>query len=128
MEGKFYIQKAESDCLLTLFFRADADGIFDCTDENFAVADLTGFGSLNNRIDRGRNLRISENNFDLNLGEEIDSVLTAAINLRVALLPPESFDLADGHSLNPNFRQCFLNIFQFERLDNRLDFLHRLSL
>ena len=34
--------------------------------------------------------------FDLDLGQEIDDVLRAAVQLGVALLPSEAFDFSDG--------------------------------
>jgi hypothetical protein len=42
----------------------------------------------------------------------------------MALLPAESFDLADGHSLDANLCECFLHIFHFEGLDDCFDFFH----
>jgi hypothetical protein len=45
----------------------------------------------------------------------------------MALLPAKALDLRDGHALDPQTRDGFLNILQFEGLYDSLNFLHEYS-
>src|ERR1039457_2141195 len=45
----------------------------------------------------------------------------------MTLLPTVPADLGDGHAVDADTLQCFLHLVQFERLDDRLDFLHKLT-
>src|SRR5439155_11245715 len=117
--------KTQSDRLLALFLSPNTDRVFNGTDEDFAVANLSCLSGFDDGCNGGGNLSISENDLNLDLGEKIDSVLTATINFCVPLLPPKTLDLAYCHPLNAHFGQCLFDLFQFERLDNGLDLLHR---
>jgi hypothetical protein len=46
----------------------------------------------------------------------------------VTLLPAETPDLADRHAGDADLVQRRLHLVKLERLDDRLDFLHRLTL
>src|SRR5262245_20104164 len=74
-----------SNRLVTLFFGADTDGFLDVGDEDLAVADLAGAGGLDDGGDGGVGLGIGDHRFDLELGQKIDGVFAAAIDLGVAL-------------------------------------------
>src|SRR3546814_1352510 len=65
-------------------------------DENLAVADLAGAGGLHHRLDHGVGLVVGDRDLELDLGQEIDHVLGAAVQLGVALLAAEALDLGDG--------------------------------
>ena len=52
-------------------------------------------------------------------------IIGAAIELGVALLPPESLDLGDGEAGNAHLRERLADFVELERLDDGLDFLHR---
>ena len=55
---------------------------------------------------------------------KIDGIFTAAIDLGVPFLTSEAFDFSDGHAFDADFRQGFLNVFEFERFDDGFDFFH----
>ncbi len=79
---------------------------------------------LDDRLDRPVDKAIANDQLDLDLRQEIDDVLGAAIELGVALLAPESLHLRDGESGDADLRQRFADLVQLERLDDRFDFLH----
>ena len=58
---------------------------------------------------------------DLELGDEIDLVFGAAIDLLMAALAAKAFDLVDGQPADAELGQRFLDFFQFERLDDAFD-------
>ena len=75
------------------FLRANAYGLIDRGDKDFAIADLAGAGGLDDGgLDAGDEI-IGEDDLDLDLGQEIDGVFAAAIDFGVALLAAETFDL-----------------------------------
>lgn len=53
------------------------------------------------------------------------TIFRPAIEFGMALLPAEAFHFRDGDTGNARFAQRFLHFIELERLDNRLDFLHR---
>jgi len=69
-----------------------------------------------------------DNDLDFDLGEEIDHVFGAAIDFGVALLPAEPPDLADRHAGDADLAQRAFDFVELERLDDRLDFFHRLTI
>ena len=71
---------------VTRFPGADSDRIGDVGNEDLAVADLVGVGSLLDRIDSAFNGRVCEHDFDFQLGQEIDHIFGAAIEFGVAAL------------------------------------------
>ena len=93
-------------------------------DENFAIADLAGFGGTH---DHGHGLLhhiVGEDDFDFYLGEKINGVFAATINLRMPLLTSEAFHLGHGHSFDPKLGQSLLHFLEFERLDNGFELFH----
>ena len=62
--------------------------------------------------------------FDLHLGQEVDHVLGAAVQLGVALLAAEALDLGDRRARDADLGQRLAHLFEFERLDDRGDLLH----
>ncbi len=71
-------------------------------DEYLAIADLAGFGAVDNRLDDFFHPIIGERNLDFRFRQEIDYVFGDSVNLRIPALPAESFDFADGHALHAN--------------------------
>src|SRR5262249_7546630 len=61
------------------------------------------------------------------LRQETHRVFSAAIDFRVALLTPISFDLRDRHPLHPDRRQSVSDLIELERLDNGHDDFHALD-
>src|SRR6478609_9655571 len=66
---------------------ADAQRGFDGRDEDLAVADAPGGGGRGDRLDHLLGLRVGHHDLELHLGQEVDDVLGAAVELGVALLP-----------------------------------------
>ena len=64
---------------------ADADDFLEIEHEDLAVADLAGVGRLLDRFDRLLEQLGLDGDLDLYLGQEIDDVLRAAVELGVAL-------------------------------------------
>ena len=58
-------------------------------DEDLPVANLAGLGRLDDRVHRRRDLAVPQHDLDLDLGQEIDGVFAATVNLGVALLRPK---------------------------------------
>src|SRR5439155_1190618 len=107
---------------------ADAHRLLDRDHEDLAVADLVGLGGLLDRLDGARGEGLLDDDLDFDLGQEVDQVFGAAIDFGVALLPAEAPDLADGHAGDADVAQRAFDLIELERLDDRLDFLHRLTI
>ena len=56
--------------------------------------------------------------FDLDLGQKIDDVFGAAVQLGVAFLPAEALDLGDGDALHADGGEGFTHFVKLERLDD----------
>ena len=67
---------------------------------------------------------VGDHHLDLHLGQEVDDVLGAAIELGVALLAAEALDLGDGEAGDADLGQRFAHFVELERLDDRFDLLH----
>ena len=67
---------------------------------------------------------VAEHDLDLHLGQEVDDVFGAAIELGVALLAAEALGLGDGDALQADFLKRFLHFVELERLDDRFDLFH----
>ena len=67
---------------------------------------------------------VLDHQFELNLGQEIDHVLGAAVELGVALLPSEALGLEHGDALEADLVQGVLHLVELEGLDDRFDLLH----
>src|SRR4029079_2060600 len=81
---------------------ADSDGLLDVGDENLAVADAAGARGILDRLDGIVGERILDHHLDVHLGQEVDDIFGAAIELGVAFLAPEALDLADGDAADPD--------------------------
>src|SRR5690348_6402845 len=109
------------------FAGADAERLLDRGDEDLAVADLAGVGGLLDRLDRALDLAVVDHDLDLHLGQEADQVLGATIDLGLALLSAEAFDLADGQAGDTHAGQRVAHFVELERLDDGGHQLHALS-
>ena len=67
---------------------------------------------------------VFDGDLDLDLGQEIDHVLGASVQLGVALLPAEALDLGDGDALYADRGQGFAHLVKLERLDDCGDKFH----
>src|SRR6266852_6967065 len=102
----------------------DAYCRFDWVDEDLAVADVAGLGGGRHDLGNLVHDAIGNHDLDLDLGEEVHRVFTAAIELGMALLPTEPAHLRDGHADDPYGGERLLDVVKLERLDNSLDFFH----
>ena len=69
-------------------------------------------------------MRVLDHHLDLHLGQEVDHIFGAAVELGMALLAAEALDLGDGDPADPDLVQRVLDVVELERLDDRLDLLH----
>src|SRR5207244_2357334 len=69
---------------------ANADHILDRGDEDLAVPDPSGAGTLDDGLDGFRDPLVRDQHGDLHLGEEVDDVLRPAVELRVTPLAGEA--------------------------------------
>src|SRR5438105_3316311 len=80
-----------SNRVAAAFAGADADAVVERQDEDFAVADLAsvaGAGSVHDGLDGRFDECFVDGNFELQLREEPNLNLGAAVNFRVAALSP----------------------------------------
>src|SRR3954463_282439 len=100
---------------------ADANDLLKIEHEDLAVADLAGVRGFLDRVDRLLEQLGLDRRLHLHLREEVDHVFGAAVELGVALLPAEAFDLGDGDALHPDRRQRFADLVELEGLDDCRD-------
>ena len=103
---------------------ADADGGFHGADEDFAIADFPGFGSLDDGIDGGLHAVFSDDELNFNFGEEVHGVFAAAIDFGVTFLATKSLDFGDRHAFESDFVQGVFDVLKFEWLDDCFYFFH----
>jgi len=116
-----------SERVVAGFLGADADGVFGGVDEHLAVADLAGLGGLDDDVNGRADQVVRDDHFDFDLGQKINGVFAAAVNLRVPLLAAEALDLGDGHALKADVIQGVFDLGEFVRFDDCFDFFHKLG-
>src|SRR6476620_7537178 len=114
-----------SDGRFARFTGAYADHLLHRRHEDLAVTDLARARSLDDRFDRALHHRVADDHLDFHLRQEVDDVLGAAVEFGVSLLPSEPLDLRHGQSGDSDLRQRLADFVELERLDDRLDLLHR---
>ena len=67
---------------------------------------------------------IGHHHLDFDFGQQIDLIFHAPIDFLVAFLPPMAAHFRDGHAVDADAFERFLDVFEFMRLDNRFDFFH----
>ena len=82
---------------------ADADGGFNGHDENFPIANLSSVRAFGDDFDSGFDLRVRQNDLQLDLGQEVHGVFAAAINFRVTFLATKPLYFRDGHAGDADF-------------------------
>src|SRR3546814_6307157 len=93
---------------------AEADRFLDVGHEDLAVADASGAGRRLDRLDRAFGQGVVDHHLELHLGQEIDDVLRAAIQLRMALWRPKPLPSVTvmpwmPTSCSPSFTSSSLN-------------------
>jgi hypothetical protein len=121
------ISKWSLDGDFARFARANTNQIFQIRDEDLAVTDAASPGRLNDCIDHLFGLSVTANDFQLDLGQEIDGVFSSAILFFMTLLTAEATHFSDCHPLDSRLGQSVLDLFQFEMADYCFDLLHGLS-
>src|SRR5690606_31940348 len=96
---------------------ADADDLLERDHEHLAVADLAGAGRAGDRLDRGVEDLVRHRRLDLELGQEVDDVFGAAVQLGVTLLAAEALDLGDGQPRHAGLAERFAHLVELERAD-----------
>src|SRR5438094_10540398 len=89
---------------------ADAHHVLDRGDEDLAVADLAGARRLDDRVDRALDLAVGHHHLDFHLGQEIDYVLGAAVQLVVTFLPVIYLPFFDSLSAVPNLPEILIQL------------------
>jgi len=95
--------------------------------KNLAIADAAGMRGLLDRFHRPFYLTVFHDNLDLHLGEEVDHVFRAAIQLGMAFLSAKTLGFGDSDSLNADFVKAFLDLIKLEGFDDRFDLLQELA-
>src|SRR3989304_2110054 len=102
------------------------DGVLDRDDEDLAVADVSGAGTLQDRLHRPFGVGVLHNNLDLQLGQHVPRVgLAAAAAVDNPLLGASTGDVDDVQSDEASCLQGALNVVQLLWSDDRFDLLHR---
>src|SRR5690606_37331747 len=104
---------------------ADPHHLAQVPDEDLAVADLAGAGRLHDRLGHHLDLVVRHRDLQLDLGQEVDQVLGAAVELGMPLLAAEALDLGGGDAGHADLRQRLAHVVELERLDDGHDHLHR---
>src|SRR5690606_16616736 len=103
---------------------ADADDLVERDDEHLAVADLAGARGAGDGLERGVEHLVRHRGLDLELGQEVDDVFGAAVQLGMALLPAEALDLGDGQARHAGIAEGFAHLVELERPDDGDDQFH----
>ena len=119
---------ARSQRFHSSFTGSDTDRFFHLGHKDFAIADFSGLGLFQNRLNCALRAIVSYHDLEFNFGKKIHRILGAPIDLAVSLLPAKSFYLAQSHSFDACRHQCFSHRLGFEWLNDGLDFFHRAKL
>src|SRR5437764_5056524 len=120
-------QPERLDSVHSGFPRSNPDCFFDIRDENLSVTDAPGLSGSADRLDSFFDHLVTQHNLDFHLGEKIDDVFGAAIEFGMSLLAAEAFGLGHRDALQADLLQGLFHLVEFERLDDRLDLLHRFA-
>ena len=79
---------------------ADTDNFFQRGDKDLAVPDLARTGGCFNGLDGLFDEIVRDGRFDTKLGQEIDGILSTAIELGMTLLATEALDFGNCQALD----------------------------
>ncbi len=85
--------------------------MLDRQNEHTAITDFPRAGGLNEGLDRVFKDIVWNHQFDHDLGQQCDAVLSPAVDGLVALLAPVTPDFRHGHTGNTDLGQCILHFF-----------------
>ena len=80
--------------------------------------------AFRDRLDDIVDEAVLDHDLDLHLGQEVDHIFGAAVELGVALLPAEALHLGHGDAGDARVVKRVLHVVELERLDDRFDLLH----
>ena len=92
--------------------------MFEVEDEDLAVTNLAGAGGLFDRFDDLFDVVGLDGSLDLYLGQEVDDIFGAPIQLGVPFLPAETFHFGDRDALDADGGQRLTHFVKLERLDD----------
>ncbi len=101
-----------------------ADGGVDRDAPDLPVTDLAGAGGLDDDFDELFGVLVLDEDLDTDLGDQVDGVLGAPVDLGVAALPPVTAGLGDGEPVDAEGLEGLLDLVQPVRLHDRGDELH----
>ena len=109
------------------FTSAYAHHFFHRSDKDFAVTDFAGASRRHDGVDTAIDIFRIDNNLNLDLGQKINHVFSAPVQLGMAFLTAETFDLSDGQASDAAFGKRFAHFFEFEGFDDGSDLFHGVS-
>jgi len=118
------VVKTASERSLSGLARTDTDELFHLGHHNFAVADFACTGCGHHSLHDIFHNRIRHNDLDLELGQEAHVILGTPVNFGLAFLAAETFNFGNREPLNPEWRQCFTDVIEFEGFDDGGNKLH----
>ena len=71
-----------------------------------------------------RGALVGHHHLEFDLGQQIDLIFHAPVDFLVALLAAMAAHFRDGHAVDANPFERFLNVFELVRLDNGFNFFH----
>src|SRR5260370_8969903 len=99
----------------------DTDGLIHSGKEYLAVANFPGPGRFQNGLHRALDEVLGQHHFDFYFWKQVYFVFAAAVGFRMALLPPVTAHLGNGHALDADLMQGLLHPFEARRLDDRFN-------
>src|SRR5262249_42973214 len=90
-----------------------------------AVADLAGLRGFDDGGHSALDAVVGEDEFEFDLGQEIDGIFAASVNFGVAFLAAKAFNFGDGHPFDADFTERIFDFLQLEWFYDGFDFLHR---
>src|SRR3954468_20548169 len=102
----------------------DPDQLVDRRRPDLAVTDLAGCRGLHDDVDDVGGVVVGNDDIETHLGDEVDGVLRAPVDLGVPFLPAVAVDLRHGQAVHPEGLQRRLHVVELERLDDRGDESH----
>src|SRR3954469_13019266 len=106
-----------SERVRVLFAGPNADRLFERTDKDLAVADLTGARGRHDRLDDAVDEIRRDRHFDFQLWQEAHRVFSPAVDFRVPLLTPVAFDFGHREPVHADGGERVAHLVKLERLD-----------
>src|ERR1700730_16444878 len=114
------------ECGHSALLISNPDDFVDSGEEDLAIPYFPSGSRLYDGVNHRIHEIVRQHEFELDLGQEVHTVFTTAINLGVALLPAVPEHIGDGHAFHAQLGQHFLYRLKSGWLDNCFEFGHRL--